>query len=197
MIVPKDWSKVNITQYEAVYEIMREPIKDELDRLTRYMTVLEIVSGKELDEIRKMPIDRLLKVKELLNTEIPSKIPEWIKLRDNYYKLITDPTKVDANRYMMIMNAVKSEKINQMLFSVFIPYAKILGKPIELDAEQTKERLEHFKELPVTLAMPVKVFFCNVSKHLTEIILKFSEETLKGLNEKIKAQTDSIKNMAG
>ena len=196
-MIPKNWNKVNITQYEAICKIMEDPIKDELDRLTRYMNVLEIVSGKELAEIRKMPIDRLLKVKELLNTEIPNKIPEWINLKGNYYKFITDPTKVDANRYMMVMNAVKSEKINQVLFSIFVPYEKILGKPIELDSEQTKERLEHFKELPVTIAMPCKVFFCNVSTSLTDLILKFSDKTLRELNEKIKSQTNSLENMAG
>ena len=196
-MIPTNWSKINITQYEAIEDIMREPIKDDLDKIQRYIDVLEIITGKEQDEIRELPVEKLLRVQDLLNTDIPKKLPEWIKLKDNYYKVIQNPTKENADRYMMVMNAVKSNKTNEVLFSVCKPYNKILGKEIKLSPEENAERIEHFRELPVTLAMPIKVFFCNLYTELTNVILKYSDQILETQKKLVEQQISSLENLDG
>jgi len=196
-MIPKNWKGVTITQYEAVGEIMQPPIKDDLDKIQRYIDVLEILTGEDAEVIRKLPISELLTTNKLLNTKIPNKIPKYIKLKGNMYKVILDIQKEDADRYMMLMNALKSNKTEQIMFSVFKPIKWRWGKEIELDPIESAKRIAHFKELPATIAMPVKVFFCNLSTELTDAILRYSEKRLKEMNKTMEQQTDYLKSLDG
>ena len=73
------------------------------------------------------------------------------------------------------MNAVKDDSIKNMhltMFNLAKPIkATWLGwKQFDFENHEVSERLEEFKQMPISVAYPIAVFFLSLSKGLTSVL---------------------------
>lgn len=211
MTIPTTWDKVTLENYypfertlgEENFKGWEELTQEELEvkkldlRIKRACLLTDI----EVEDALKMTMEQLSAVDVLIKTPYPGKVRKSFKFKGKRYKVLLDPRKWDAGRYQSIMNECRnkdSDNVHKLMYLVSVEVKnRFSKKEIELDPDEIEARINEFKQLPVSIANPIGVFFWNLYKLLTELTLSYSEIEMQKKLKMMKKEEDSLRNMAG
>jgi hypothetical protein len=198
MKITKDWSDINVGQFQEYQKTLGEEPSNALEEQDLLERRAMALTGFDWDQLGQLTMKQLYAINNIPKTDIKGKLKKRIKVAGRRYRVILDPTKEESLRYKMVMNACKEKdvQLHRLMFSVCVPI-NWMGKDQDLKPYEVQERLNEFKSMPMTIANPIVVFFCAVSENLTNVILQFSNNKMKEMNKIVTTEIDSIKNMAG
>ncbi len=199
-MLPKNWNDITIEQYVAVYKTLSEEPKtaeaqlDLLIKRTAYLTNLEPDYIED-----NLTINDLAKMQDFLKSDLPSKLVTDFRFNGKRYKVFIDPTKYKAGDYMAVMNTVKDNKIDNLHKTIYCVCKEVdwKGRIIEVPENEIAERIESFKQLPLSVANPIAVFFCSLSENLTDVILKYSMDQMEKAKKALQTEIDCLNDSVG
>lgn len=221
--IPKNWNKVTIGGYNAFLKSVNSeeeetPVSSIID--TQIMRVCYL-TGCQPEEAELCTTPEYAKVQNLVKQPLPQQLKHFqFKLKGIRYKLLfqskdltgkrikaiktLDARKMNAGQYAAHMNVAKRgylDNLHQVMFNLCQPmrfvfkksFPFIGWKPYEFEPQEVEQRIAEFKELTMDIVNPAAVFFCKVSKKLTNVLEESLMENLEKMNKKLeKAQADLL-----
>ena len=194
-----DWNKITIEQFVKTQAIINQEPEDELDLHAQKKLIAEIITGKSIEEIENMlmgDIDNIYL--ECLAPSLPKKIVRRFKLNGVKYEFDLEATDLTSGRYMSIMESIKGnplDNLHSVLFNIAHPIKRnALGvfKRYNFESKEIHKRIEDFKQMPITIANPIAVFFCNLSKALTDVSVDYSVKKLNLMTKEMEELTADL-----
>jgi len=199
-MLPKDWNDITLEQYVAVYKTLSEEPKDAEAQLNLLIKRVCLLTNQDPGWVEdNLTMNDLAKMQDFLKVELPQKLIRSFRFNGKRYKVDINPTKYDAGRYMSVMNQLKDNKVENLHKVMFQICREVnwYGKTIEKDLSKLAEEIESFKQLPMKIVNPISVFFCLLSEHLTNGMLKYSTEQMSKAKEALQMEIDYLADMAG
>ncbi len=200
-IIPRNWNQVTVEMFQELSKTFKEEpqtVSGAMDLLIKRAVIL---TDLEVSEIEELPIEELYKVNDLLKKPMPEKIPKYIKHKGHLYAIRLNPKEESARVHMAVMNNCKEDGIKSMhriMFSVCRPIKSLWSqKELKLSPTEIEQRIEDFKQLPISLVNPVVVFFWALTNRLMTDILEYSDEKMKEMQKMVAGQTDILENTVG
>lgn len=202
--LPRDYSEVTIKQLIELKAIDEDKTIDAepAPHLTRALLRLSVFNDVPYEELESMPISELkddIKKLGFLDTLPSDKKIEWFKCGGYWWKVNYDITKLSAGSYIDLDMYVKDpEKVlenTHKIMSLFCTPFKWLRKT-KLPDEVMWDKL---KDVPVSVAYPLTVFFCNLFSNLIKSLPDFLQSESEKLMKEAKElqelhQLSSLKN---
>lgn len=195
MKLPKNWNDITIGQF---IDLLPSNYKDKND-VEQIIHTLKVVTNSTIEEVRKVSIEdaRAYSKKLSFLNELPKgKVQLKFKLKGVRYVVEPDANKCSAGTYMSTMHIFQGLQKDQehidknlhiILAQVIKPtkfnWRKLKREFVDVDIMELAKLL--YEELPVSIAYPIIVFFCKLSKELTPIIEDYSTKKLKEVTEQL------------
>lgn len=199
-MLPKNWDDITLEQYVAVYKTLSEEPKGEDGDWNLLIKRVCLLTNKEPGWVEdNLTLNDLQKMQEFLKTPLPQKLIRSFRFNGKRYKVDINPTKYDAGRYMSVMNQLKENKVDNLHKVMFQICREVnwYGKTVEKDLGKLHEEIESLKQLPMKIVNPISVFFCLLSEHLMNDILRYSTEQMNKAKEDLQMEIDYLADMAG
>lgn len=194
-----DWNKITIEQFVKTQAIINQEPEDELDLHAQKKLIAEIITGKSIEEIENMLMSDIDNIYlECLTPSLPQKIMKRFKLNGVKYEFDLEATDLTSGRYMSIMESIKGnplDNLHSVLFNIAHPIKRnALGvfKRYNFEANEVHKRIEDFKQMPIFIANPIAVFFCNLSKALTDVSVDSSLAKLNLMKREMEELTADL-----
>lgn len=194
-----DWSKITIERFVKTQAIINQEPVDELDLHAQKKLIAEIITGKSIEEIENMLMSDIDNIYlECLTPSLPQKIMKRFKLNGVKYEFDLEATDLTSGRYMSIMESIKGnplDNLHSVLFNIAHPIKRnALGvfKRYNFEANEVHKRIEDFKQMPIFIANPIAVFFCNLSKALTDVSVDSSLAKLNLMKREMEELTADL-----
>lgn len=197
MKIPNSWADISLAQFQEYQNTLEEvPIDAEEEQLLLERRAIAL-TGWSQDEIDKLTQAQLYHINNITKKDIAGKLRKRIKVNGKRYRVMQYPHKEESMRNKAIMHACKKkEPLYKLLFLICVPI-DWLGRDVELKSWEFQERLNDFKNVPITVANPIIVFFWTISNELTNLTLQYSDQTLIQMKKKVETEIDSMKLLAG
>lgn len=198
---PKNWSDITIRKYIERVKLSRKS-GSELETVEQMIKLAAVTFECSEDEAANIGLDKLNQVNQLFKSEKPTKIVKEIRLNGQHFEFELNPNKLTASQYAGVMEATKDIDLNLHLFLFHLArpynYSWFRKKYIKLEDHQTIELIDQFKDIPMSVANPIAVFFFNLSIEFTRILNDYSDQKLKEMNKILnQTKTDLLKDMDG
>jgi hypothetical protein len=198
---PKNWSDITIRKYIERVKLSRKS-GSELETIEQMIKLAAVTFECSEEEAADIGLDKLNQVNQLFKSEKPTKIVKEIRLNGQHFEFELNPNKLTASQYAGVMEATKDIDINLHLFLFHLArpynYSWFRKKYIKLEDYQTIELIDQFKDIPMSVANPIAVFFFNLSMELTKNLEAYSDQKLKEMNKLLdRTKTDLLKDTDG
>jgi hypothetical protein len=198
---PKNWSDITIRKYIERVKLSRKS-GSELETIEQMIKLAAVTFECSEEEAANIGLDKLNQVNQLFKSEKPTKIVKEIRLNGQHFEFELNPNKLTASQYAGVMEATKDIDINLHLFLFHLArpynYSWFRKKYIKLEDYQTIELIDQFKDIPMSVANPIAVFFFNLSTEFTRILNDYSDQKLKEMNKLLdQTKTDLLKDTDG
>jgi hypothetical protein len=198
---PKNWSDITIRKYIERVKLSRKS-GSELETIEQMIKLAAVTFECSEEEAANIGLDKLNQVNQLFKSEKPTKIVKEIRLNGQHFEFELNPNKLTASQYAGVMEATKDIDINLHLFLFHLArpynYSWFRKKYIKLEDYQTIELIDQFKDIPMSVANPIAVFFFNLSMEFTRILNDYSDQKLKEMNKILdQTKTDLLKDTDG
>lgn len=198
---PKNWSDITIRKYIERVKLSRKS-GSELETIEQMIKLAAVTFECSEEEAANIGIDKLNQVNQLFKSDKPTKIVKEIRLNGQHFEFELNPNKLTASQYAGVMEATKDIDINLHLFLFHLArpynYSWFKKKYIKLEDHQTIELIDQFKDIPMSVANPIAVFFFNLSTEFTRILNDYSDQKLKEMNKILdQTKTDLLKDTDG
>lgn len=183
--IPRSWKEVTLKQYIELELLPKYDTDNEEEILKRKITEAHILTRLSVQEIDKMPFGELYEIKRLLDSNKPQRLRRSFKHNGVRYRVQLNPVKLDADKFLSILNLSRKDPIKktpQILLNVCRPYKRVLffwRKYYDFEPEEYVKKIEEFEQLPMNIASPILVFFCNLSEKLLKRIQEYSDQQMK------------------
>lgn len=207
MKLPKNWNDITIGQF---IDLLPSNYKDK-NEVEQIIHTLKVVTNKPIEEVRKVTIEDAKKYSNQLSflQELPKSKPLMkFKLKGVTYKVEPDAQKSSAGTYMSTMHMFQGVKedaehvdknLHLILAQIIKPtrfnWKKLKREYVYYDLMELSKLL--YEELPVSIAYPIIVFFCELSKLLIPIIEDYSIKTVNKTMEELLQMEKDLKGGAG
>jgi hypothetical protein len=198
---PKNWSDITIRKYIERVKLSRKS-GSELETIEQMIKLAAVTFECSEEEAANIGLDKLNQVNQLFKSDKPTKIVKEIRLNGQHFEFELNPNKLTASQYAGVMEATKDIDINLHLFLFHLArpynYSWFRKKYIKLEDYQTIELIDQFKDIPMSVANPIAVFFFNLSIEFTRILNDYSDQKLKEMNKILdQTKTDLLKDTVG
>jgi hypothetical protein len=198
---PKNWSDITIRKYIERVKLSRKS-GSELETIEQMIKLAAVTFECSEEEAANIGLDKLNQVNQLFKSDKPTKIVKEIRLNGQHFEFELNPNKLTASQYAGVMEATKDIDINLHLFLFHLArpynYSWFRKKYIKLEDHQTIELIDQFKDIPMSVANPIAVFFFNLSIEFTRILNDYSDQKLKEMNKILdQTKTDLLKDTGG
>jgi hypothetical protein len=198
---PKNWSDITIRKYIERVKLSRKS-GSELETIEQMIKLAAVTFECSEEEAANIGLDKLNQVNQLFKSDKPTKIVKEIRLNGQHFEFELNPNKLTASQYAGVMEATKDIDINLHLFLFHLArpynYSWFRKKYIKLEDHQTIELIDQFKDIPMSVANPIAVFFFNLSTEFTRILNDYSDQKLKEMNKILdQTKTDLLKDTDG
>ena len=198
---PKNWSDITIRKYIERVKLSRKS-GSELETIEQMIKLAAVTFECSEEEAANIGLDKLNQVNQLFKSDKPTKIVKEIRLNGQHFEFELNPNKLTASQYAGVMEATKDIDINLHLFLFHLArpynYSWFKKKYIKLEDHQTIELIDQFKDIPMSVANPIAVFFFNLSIEFTRILNDYSDQKLKEMNKILdQTKTDLLKDTVG
>lgn len=196
-MLPSNWDNITLEQYVEYYKTKSEnPTTDEgrYQLLLKRMCILTDLEFEYIDE--NLTMSDIVKMDEFMKMELPQTLILDFVFKDKRYKAEIDPTKYKGGRLFACMNTLKDEdkrldNMHRTIFNVCQLVDK-KGKPIDLPDDEMIANMEEFRELPLSVANPLYVFFCSLSETLQTLTLTYSLNKIQIANQMIQEEMNYL-----
>lgn len=199
-MIPTNWNNITTDQFMRFDKAQNEEPQTSIERVDLMVKKASILTGLDELDVMKLDLGELSKVDALASTPIPQKIYETFKLGDVNYEVITNPKKLNAYRYSGVMEAAKDNNLIQSLYFLSRPF-KIKGlkrEYFEFEPYEVPDRINDFKNLPITISYPIAAFFLKMLNECTDYFQKYSIEKMKEIQKEVdKSKADMLELMDG
>jgi hypothetical protein len=198
---PKNWSDITIRKYIERVKLSRKS-GSELETIEQMIKLAAVTFECSEEEAANIGLDKLNQVNQLFKSDKPTKIVKEIRLNGQHFEFELNPNKLTASQYAGVMEATKDIDINLHLFLFHLArpynYSWFKKKYIKLEDHQTIQLIDQFKDIPMSVANPIAVFFFNLSTEFTRILDDYSDQKLKEMNKLLdRTKTDLLKDTDG
>lgn len=179
------WADITVEQYYKLYAINK--VADVIDQQVQTLACL---LGVEDSEIEKMTVSQI--VKEMKPFEFLKQLPDGKPLTVSFalggkrFKPILVSSDMTATQFIDFSSIGKNVKPEDLIYemhkliAVMCQTRKIKGKhPFIFYEYEGAKNFDLFLKLPMSIAYPFYVFFCNVSMNLQTPIKNSLEKTMK------------------
>ena len=196
------WNDVTIEHFAEIQKILEDEPKTALDVHNTKVLIAEVLTGKSVAEIDNMLIDDLNKIHDFICSDMPSKMNKRYKINGITYQFTPDATELSSGRYISIMEEIKGnplDSLHKTLFNISTPVKRTLRgwKKYNLKPHQLHKEVEAFKKMPISIAHPIAVFFCNLSESLTNVLEDYSLNQMKTLTTEMNSLAADLKDGDG
>ena len=203
-MIPKNWKQVNIELFTKLYPTFKTEELTDSEIVDNKIKQLSYIKGISLEEAKMCTVSEGNKVKELLSLPLPTKIVKLFKLNGVTYRFNISANDLDAGGYIGVMNAIKEDPIKNMHVTMFnlatpVKYKWYRGGfvPYEFELSEVADRMEDFKQLPISIAYPIAVFFSTLSKVLTPVTHNYLSQSLKILKTSLSETKEGLRDLDG
>jgi len=204
MNLPSSWKEISIGQYIELRPFIEMKADTPFKQIDKVIAQLVILTGKPIDEVKKINASEIRGIQEELQwmLALPKlEIPEKFKVGDKHFRPTLYKHDISAGQFMSITELLKDSQENPELTWQNLHYILVnvcyevdkKGNKIEIENESqwVKETAELFyKEFPFSLAYPIAVFFCEVSKRLPAIIQDYSINQAETILKEVRADLE-------
>lgn len=192
-MIPKNWNNITTEQFMRFDKAQKEEPQTSLEKIDLMVKKACILTGMDELDVMNMNLSELSKVDVLASTPIPQKIYETFKLGDINYEVIKKPNKLNAYRYAGVMEASKKNNLYEVLYFISRPFhlKGLKREYFEFEAWEVPERINDFKNLPITISHPIAAFFLRMSNECTNFLQGYSIEKMREMRKMLEeAKTD-------
>jgi len=207
MKLPKSWNDISIGQF---IDLLPSNFKDK-NEVEQLIHTLKTVSSSSVEEVRKLSIRDAKEYASKLTflQELPTgKAKLEFKLKGVRYKVEPDAQKCSAGTYITTMHIFQDlEKdpdlvnknlhiiLAQVIKPTYFNWRKLKREYKEVDIMELSKVL--YEELPVSIAYPIIVFFCNLSKLLIPVISDYSTKKIEEVSKELSLIEKDLKDGVG
>lgn len=203
-MIPKNWKEVTIELFTKLYPTFKTEEMTDTEIVDNKIKQLSYIKGISLEEAEMCTVSEGNKVKELLALPIPTKIVKLFKLNGITYRFNISSNDLNAGGYIGVMNAIKEDPIKNMHVTMFnlatpVKYSWWRAKWVSYDFNPSEvgDRLEEFKQLPISIAYPIAVFFLTLSKVLTPVTQDYLSQSLEIMKKSLEETREDLRNSDG
>ena len=207
MKLPHNWNEITIGQFIDLLPSNYKGLND----VEQLIYTLAVVTQSTKDEVRKLSIRDAKEYSSKLSflNELPKgRVKLKFKLKGKGYIVEPDASKSSAGTYMSTMHIFQGlqndeEHINKNLHIILAQVIKPTKwswkkfKRIQVDVDIMELAKLLYEELPVSIAYPIIVFFCKLSKLLTPVINDYSTKTVSQTMEELLQVERALKGGGG
>ena len=192
--LPTSWKEISLKTYCGFEKIMND---QSLDNHSKYVEIVSLLSGLSRIEILDLPLNSLNecmdKVSFMNSLDLirPLKNARQVRfcIRGRWFRINLNALKLTGGQYIDLMTFLKDNEnpisnIHRILAVIATPLKWGLI-PVKYDGKDHQERASFLLEnMPMSIAYPVLVFFCNLSQHLTAAMKDYLKtETIGKMNQ--------------
>ena len=193
--IPTSWEDITIGNYIELRPVLSTDMND----VERVINILCVLTGKKREEIKQISIKdyhKLVKQMKFLNTQLPKELKKKrFLVGGKWYEFKYDANKLLFGEYINIMDILQGAKNNEeLVFQNLHKILTIICRPVyktmfgfkdaEVDDDVLRQTADNFyKNMPITIAYPIGVFFYQRYPHLMETI---KTSLMQTANKKIK-----------
>jgi len=203
-MIPKNWKEVTIELFTKLYPTFKTEEMTDTEIVDNKIKQLSYIKGISLEDAEMCTVSEGNKVKELLALPIPTKIVKLFKLNGITYRFNISSNDLNAGGYIGVMNAIKEDPIKNMHVTMFnlatpVKYSWWRAKWVGYDFNPSEvgDRLEEFKQLPISIAYPIAVFFLTLSKVLTPVTQDYLSQSLEIMKKSLKETEEDLRSSDG
>lgn len=194
--IPTCWDDITLETYIN----LRPILQTEQQPMERLINILCVLTGKKREVIRNITLDdyhKIAKKMEFLDTPIPGKLKKRrFKIGGKWYVFKIDAKKLLFSEYISTMELMQNigeneeviyTSLPQLLTIVCRPIKKrfsLFWTDIKVDGELVRSTVDNFhKNMPITIAYPIGVFFyhhwTSLTKDIKTSLMRKAEKELK------------------
>ena len=195
MKLPKSWNDISIGQF---IDLLPSNFKDK-NEVEQLIHTLKTVTKRPIEEVRKLSIKDAREYASRLGflQDLPQgKAKMKFKLKGVRYEVEPDAQKCSAGTYITTMHIFQDlEKdpdlvnknlhiiLAQVIKPTYFNWRKLKREYKDVDIMELAKVL--YEELPVSIAYPIIVFFCNLSKLLIPVINDYSTKKIEEVRKEL------------
>jgi len=192
--IPNSWDDISIGQYIELRPVLAAEMSD----IERLIHILAVILRQPTQEVKKIKLKNVKEINKemsfLWKEELPTELQNIFQIDDQWFEIVLDARELNAGQYMSVSTKLKDVDsdpnviysiIHNILASISYPIIENKGKyeRQEIDSSYFSDTSKLFYEkLPVSIAYPLGVFFCNLSQDLMPIIQGYSKRKLTKAN---------------
>jgi len=203
-MIPKNWDEVSVDLFVKLYPTFKNKDLGLNEIIEQKQLQLSMIKGISFKDAENCLETEAKEVKKLLDTPLPTKIVKYFSLpryKTNLetgekvsdgkttYRFNIDANELNSSGYVGIMNAIKEDPIKNLhatLFNLATPvYSLWRLKSYEFSNAEVGDRMEEFKQMPISIAYPIAVFFLNLSKALIPVTEDYLMESLRKMEKEL------------
>ena len=180
--IPTSWDDITVGNYIELRPVLSTDMND----VERVINILCVLTGKKREDIKQVSIKdyhKLVKQMKFLKTPLPKELKKRrFLIGGKWYEFKYHADKLLFGEYINVMDILQGAKNNEEL--IFQNLHKILTmicrpvyktmfgfKDAEIDSEVLRQTADNFyKNMPITIAYPIGVFFYQHYPSLMETI---------------------------
>lgn len=191
VIIPKDFSGITIGQFIELQNI-KSIDSDVIDFMVDFVSTISNLTYKEAANLSVADLRKIYDSLGWFNEGVKeTSITERYELDGVMYCANIDISKITANQYVSIMTALKNgtdANLHHIMAALYIPYGK---KYDDIPANEVAEKF--YKNMPITIAYPLAVFFCNLLKDsMKDINLYLSSQAMSKTRQALKEVAELV-----
>ena len=180
--IPTSWDDITLGQYIELRPILHTEQED----VTRMINILCVLTGKKREEIKELTIPdfhKLVKKMSFLNEPLSKELKKKrFIIGGKWYEFKIEAKKMLFGEYISVMEILQQAGDNEdVLFNNLHKILTVICRPVyktmfgfktmDVDGEKIRETADNFyKNMPITIAYPIGVFFYQRSPNLMEAI---------------------------
>ena len=185
IVLPTAWESITVDQFQRIDAVHK--VKDAADIMLE-AEIISVLANVPVEEVMKISLTDLKVINQSLafmETLPSTELQEKIKHRGEVYWFNNDLTKLLISQYIDVSVYTKSQgdivANLHILLSIFLR-----PKGDEYSYDTMIARAEVFKHLPVSVAYPMVVFFCNVFNNFVSATKDYLEIEAQNQIEELK-----------
>ena len=171
--IPTSWDDITLGQYIE----LRPILQTEQEEVTRMINILCVLTGKKREEIKELTIPdfhKLVKKMSFLNEPLSKELKKKrFIIGGKWYEFKIEAKRMLFGEYISVMEILQQagdnedvlfNNLHKILTAICRPvYKTMFGfKSVDIDGESIRQTADNFyKNMPITIAYPIGVFFIN------------------------------------
>lgn len=195
MKAPRAWKNVNIRQFIAAQDLLKD---ESLDSIEMHVRLLSALTDKPLSALEAMPLQKLkTSVRSILfiHKETTDKPVRYFSLKGRLYKACLHPKDMTAGQWADY-NAFLSTgptAMHQMhnLLAVLCTPVNLRGRAVYKGETHEARAKLFYDRLGMHIAYPIALFFSNLFTHFRLVTETYLASELQGIAKEAKKEAEA------